>query len=186
MCHASGQTCFPGGTEDTTDSSLIETALREAEEEINLVRTNVEVICTLPPQYTTLSGLTIVTAVIALLKCTPDQLNLSPNPHEVESFFWVPLEVFLDLQDGTMYRKGAWWIPNFRHVDPDTGREYRVWGFTGVMCAVIAAIALGQSHSYKFEPLLISALKREGEMVSVTFSRVALPPQTATIPSSKL
>ena len=43
-----GQIAFPGGVRATTDADLRETALREAEEEIGLPRSAVEIIDTLP------------------------------------------------------------------------------------------------------------------------------------------
>ncbi|MCC3157250.1 CoA pyrophosphatase [Hymenobacter sp. 15J16-1T3B] len=43
-----GQLAFPGGKQDPTDSSLLDTALREAEEEVYLPRTAVQVLAELP------------------------------------------------------------------------------------------------------------------------------------------
>ncbi len=39
-----GQVCFPGGTREPSDSSLLQTALRETEEEINLKAKDVEIL----------------------------------------------------------------------------------------------------------------------------------------------
>lgn len=43
-----GQRAFPGGKHEPTDASLLATALREAEEEVGLAATTVEVLATLP------------------------------------------------------------------------------------------------------------------------------------------
>lgn len=82
----SGQIAFPGGRTDETDRDAIETALREAEEEIALPREHVEVLGTLPI-YTTGSSF-IITPVVALV--TPG-FTLQPNPGEVADVFEVPL-----------------------------------------------------------------------------------------------
>lgn len=82
----SGQIAFPGGRTDETDRDAIETALREAEEEIALPRQHVEVLGTLST-YVTGSAF-IITPVVALV--TPG-FELSPNPGEVADVFEVPL-----------------------------------------------------------------------------------------------
>ncbi|UOG73945.1 CoA pyrophosphatase [Hymenobacter tibetensis] len=43
-----GELAFPGGKHEPTDASLLATALREAEEEVGLAATNVEILATLP------------------------------------------------------------------------------------------------------------------------------------------
>lgn len=41
--------CFPGGKRDPSDRDDVDTALREAEEEIGLPHGDVQVVCTLYP-----------------------------------------------------------------------------------------------------------------------------------------
>ena len=62
----SGQIAFPGGRTDETDANAVDTALREAQEEIALPRNFVEVLGTLPT-YVTGSAF-IITPVVALVK----------------------------------------------------------------------------------------------------------------------
>ena len=181
----SGHACLPGGSEDSNDLSPVDTALREAEEEVNLDRSQVEAVCILPPQATLLSGLTIVTPVVALLKCSPDELNLSPNPFEVDCLYWVPLEQFLHL-DGAAGHVVHWRTLIYKHTDQES-RTHLIWGLTAGICAIVAAIALDQLHSFIFEPSLISKIEGQGEDVSLTFSPIALTQtQMAMIPVSKL
>ena len=47
-----GQLAFPGGRPEAVDRSMLETALRESEEEIGLSRDRVEVLAPLPPVET--------------------------------------------------------------------------------------------------------------------------------------
>jgi 8-oxo-dGTP pyrophosphatase MutT (NUDIX family) len=51
-----GEISFPGGRQDFPDEDLRETALREAEEEIGLLRGEVDVVGALPPTGTFVSG----------------------------------------------------------------------------------------------------------------------------------
>jgi len=80
-----GHICFPGGHRDETDDSFEETALREAEEEINLGRESVEVLGQLGLYYTQ-SGYQIV-PVVALVN---PPLDLRPHPDEVDEIILVP------------------------------------------------------------------------------------------------
>ena len=51
-----GEISFPGGRQDRPDEDLRETALREAEEEIGLRRSDVELLGALPPVGTFVTG----------------------------------------------------------------------------------------------------------------------------------
>jgi 8-oxo-dGTP pyrophosphatase MutT (NUDIX family) len=51
-----GQLAFPGGKHEPQDDSVLETALREAEEEIGLAREEVEVVAELEPVDTRTTG----------------------------------------------------------------------------------------------------------------------------------
>lgn len=87
----SGQIAFPGGRTDDTDVDAVETALREAEEEIGLPRTHVEVLGNLPIYVTGTAY--IITPVVALI--TPG-FQLKPNPDEVADVFEVPLSYLMN------------------------------------------------------------------------------------------
>jgi 8-oxo-dGTP pyrophosphatase MutT (NUDIX family) len=90
----SGQVSFPGGRAEPGDASVEFTALREAQEEIGLPASSVEVLARLP-DYRTRTGFR-VTPVVGLL--TPP-LELTPDPHEVAEIFEVPLEFLLDARN---------------------------------------------------------------------------------------
>ncbi len=85
-----GQISFPGGRAETHDADAAETALREAEEEVGLPRSHVEVIGQLPP-YTTVTHY-VVTPVVALV--TPP-LHLELDRFEVAEAFEVPLSFLM-------------------------------------------------------------------------------------------
>jgi 8-oxo-dGTP pyrophosphatase MutT (NUDIX family) len=85
-----GQISFPGGRAEPGDRDAVETALREAEEEIGLLRSKVEVLGTLP-RYVTGTGF-VVDPVVALVDADVD---LSPDAGEVAEIFEVPLEVLM-------------------------------------------------------------------------------------------
>jgi 8-oxo-dGTP pyrophosphatase MutT (NUDIX family) len=127
----SGQIAFPGGRCDDSDTDVVHTALREAEEEVGLVAAHVEVLGTLPV-YTTGSAY-IVTPVVALVR---PGFALQPNPDEVADVFEVPLAF---LMDPANHRRHTWtseggerqWL-SMPWTDPADQERY-VWGATAGM-----------------------------------------------------
>ena len=85
-----GQVAFPGGKQDETDADLVETALREADEELGLRGSEVDVLGTLDDLLTSTGfRVTPVVGVVA-----PGFVPV-PNPDEVAAVFLAPLGRFL-------------------------------------------------------------------------------------------
>ena len=82
----SGQVAFPGGRRDPTDASAVETALREADEEIGLSHSNVRVVGTLDDYLT--SSNYLVTPVVGVV---PWPHDYKAQPSEVDRIFSIPL-----------------------------------------------------------------------------------------------
>jgi 8-oxo-dGTP pyrophosphatase MutT (NUDIX family) len=121
-----GQICFPGGRFHDSDETLIETALREAQEEIGLRRDFVEIGGFLDP-YPTSTGFAVL-PVIGFLDRRP---QLTANADEVAEIFEVPLAFLLDpqnLQTRRVERNGV-----MRDTYAIPFREYTIWGATAGM-----------------------------------------------------
>jgi 8-oxo-dGTP pyrophosphatase MutT (NUDIX family) len=107
-----GQVSFPGGRIDADDPDAEAAALREAQEEIALDPSQVQVLGRMA-DYVTGTGYRI-TPVLGLL---PPGLALRPAPDEVEAVFELPIGVLLD-PDAPKRR---------RHHVRGVWREYWVW-----------------------------------------------------------
>jgi 8-oxo-dGTP pyrophosphatase MutT (NUDIX family) len=82
-----GEISFPGGRRDEGEE-LLETALREAEEEIGLSRDNVELAGALPPIGTFVTNYK-VHPFVGLIE---EGMRFEPNPSEVESVLVASLD----------------------------------------------------------------------------------------------
>lgn len=126
----SGQIAFPGGRVDASDADVVAAALREAQEEVGLEPTLVEVLGQLPV-YVTGSAFH-VTPVVALVA---PGFSLLPNPHEVADVFEVPLEFLMNPANHRHHRvdwQGVWreWLS----MPYQDGRDERfIWGATAGM-----------------------------------------------------
>lgn len=118
-----GEVAFPGGKRDPEDNSVLITALRESHEEIDLHPDNVRVIGPLG-QVVSKHGY----LVSPFLGIIPSDTALSPNPHELESLFRIPLHYLLDQRQMQLER--------FSDEDPIVHmprydyQGYVIWGLT--------------------------------------------------------
>jgi 8-oxo-dGTP pyrophosphatase MutT (NUDIX family) len=94
--HHKGQISFPGGAVDEYDGSLEETALREAYEEIGLLKGDVELLGRTDDMLTLVSGF-IVHPFVGRI---PFPYPFKINPREVDSIVFIPLCVFMDKTSG--------------------------------------------------------------------------------------
>ena len=130
-----GQIAFPGGKFELEDGTLVNTALREAEEEIGLNRSIPKELGILPKHETVTKFL--VTPIIFQL---PDKLDLKINKNEVDEVFYVPLEHFLALEN---YRiQARKWQEEFRYYYVVPYGPYYIWGAT-------ARILFGFAEGFK-------------------------------------
>jgi 8-oxo-dGTP pyrophosphatase MutT (NUDIX family) len=95
-----GEISFPGGRRDDADADLAATALREAEEEIGLDPSRVELGDQLPTTGTFVTGYRIHPFIGRIPH--PGELGLEPNPAEVETVLTFSLEV---LREGYAMRR---------------------------------------------------------------------------------
>jgi 8-oxo-dGTP pyrophosphatase MutT (NUDIX family) len=87
-----GQISFPGGARDTSDRTLLHTAVRESREEIGLRAKDIEVIGELDDELTTTSNY-IVTPFVAII---PWPYRFTKNKDEVAEIIQVPIEALLE------------------------------------------------------------------------------------------
>lgn len=121
-----GQVSFPGGRIDPGDDGPIDAALREAQEEIGLDRTQVEILGVADP-YLTVTGFE-VTPVLAIV---PPDLPLTPHPEEVAAVFEAPLHHILD--PAHQHVRTAFWRGRERTYYEIDWQEQRIWGATAAM-----------------------------------------------------
>ena len=130
-----GQVAFPGGKVDDSDENSIFAALREAEEELNIPPTRVEVIGVADTYYSG-SGYSIA-PVVGII---PPDLDLQPNPQEVEDWFEVPLAFLLD--PANSIKKEANWNGQQRSYYDMQWGERRIWGVTaGIIANLVRRLA---------------------------------------------
>lgn len=117
-----GEISFPGGRRDHPDESLLTTALREAEEEIALDPSAVELVGALPPIGTFVTSY----KVHPFVGLIGDELALRPNPDEVESILHIPVETLRESYEmRRLVRRG---VP-FRTPTFEVER-HMIWGAT--------------------------------------------------------
>jgi 8-oxo-dGTP pyrophosphatase MutT (NUDIX family) len=128
-----GQISFPGGRHHPEDRDAVDTALREAHEEIGLERQRVQILGRMP-EYRTVTAY----AVTPIVGWIEPPLEYTPDPREVDAVFEVPLGFLLDRANHrheTAFFKGRtrkfWAIPFGDHY---------IWGATAGMLVTFQRI----------------------------------------------
>jgi 8-oxo-dGTP pyrophosphatase MutT (NUDIX family) len=131
-----GEVSFPGGGTEDGETPL-DTALREAREEVALDAADVEVVGELD-HLSTVSSRSFIVPFVGLLPVRP---HLHPNPDEVAAVLHVPLS---ELLDPAIYHEEQWplWGGNhsifFFELAGDT-----VWGATAAMLRQLLGMVTG-------------------------------------------
>lgn len=126
-----GQVAFPGGAVDVTDSSIIYTALREAQEEVAIPPSLVRILGTLKPLDSS-TGFQ-VTPVVGLL---PVDVPLHPCEDEVAELFELPLQEAFNL---SRYHSLDIHRAGFRHrIYLSWYQQQFVWGLTATIIRQLA------------------------------------------------
>ena len=118
-----GQIAFPGGKFELEDGTLVNTALREAEEEIGLNRSIPKELGILPKHETVTKFL--VTPIIFQL---PGKLDLKINKNEVDEVDYVPLKHFLTLENYSIQARK--WQKELRYYYVVPYGPHYIWGAT--------------------------------------------------------
>jgi 8-oxo-dGTP pyrophosphatase MutT (NUDIX family) len=121
-----GQIAFPGGRIDPEDDGPVAAALREAEEEIALPRSVVQVVG-MADRYRTITGF----EVTPVLGVVPPDLPLSPQPDEVAAIFEAPLDYLLRPEHQRV--RSTVWQGRERTYYEIEWEGRRIWGATAAM-----------------------------------------------------
>jgi len=134
------QVSFPGGRLENSDHDIIETALREANEEVNIDHNKVRILGKLSDLYIPPSNF-LVTPIVG---CSQNKPDFVPDPSEVDEIIEADLAVIFDKN----FLKNK--IINVRGYEIEAPyfdiNGYVVWGATAMMLSelkdVIESIAL--------------------------------------------
>lgn len=121
-----GQVAFPGGRIDPDDDGPIAAALREAQEEIGLPASAVEIIG-IADRYRTVTGYE-VTPVVGVV---PPDLQFTIHDAEVASVFEVPLAHLLE--PANFIEQAIEWQGRERRYFEIIWDGHRIWGATAAM-----------------------------------------------------
>ncbi|GEO81919.1 CoA pyrophosphatase [Pararhodospirillum oryzae] len=134
LAHHAGQIAFPGGRAEPFDASAEATALREAHEEIGLDGARVDILGRLD-DYVTITGF-LVTPVVGVV--VPPVVP-TPDPHEVDIVFEVPLAHVLDPANHGQETGVRGGVRRATHVLPYG--DHRIWGATAAILVNLCEVA---------------------------------------------
>lgn len=124
--HHAGQISFPGGSVEAGDARRLDTALREAREEIGLAPGQVTPVGCLAPVMT-ITGF----AMVPFVGLVEANVLLQACPHEVDEVFQVPLEHVLD--SANHEARQSMFRGRMREYHVIQYHDYMIWGATAAV-----------------------------------------------------
>lgn len=128
-----GEMAFPGGKFDLSeDKSLLDTALREAEEEIGVERHKVKILGCLH-DFPTMTRY-IITAFIGVIN---ENQNFIKETKEVEEIVKIPIDFFINPDNFSEqffeFENQSFPVFYYNYFDKTNNKTYTVWGATGYL-----------------------------------------------------
>lgn len=173
--------CLPGGMYDALDNTVVNTALREAQEEVGIDPEDLSYICTLPSFCAGMgAGWTEPIAVIPVVFWLTRNTELHVNTSEVDAAFWTPLSFFLSskhhqVETYILVSGANVTMTLFTYHDPNGQNNYVIYGCTGNICVTASSIALNTSPEFPFTGLALYWAS-DNELV---FAEVSTTPLTS-------
>jgi len=132
--HHRGQVSFPGGAWEPGDADFVQTAQREASEELGIQPETLIILGTLTPLYIPPSDYRIYPTVAY----TPQRPDFRPDPAEVAIVLEMPLA---ELTSGSNVRSETWELRGYPVEVPFFEVEgHKVWGATAMVLGEFRAL----------------------------------------------
>jgi 8-oxo-dGTP pyrophosphatase MutT (NUDIX family) len=141
----SGHMAFPGGRFTDSDTSLLETAIREVREEINVDLREMSFLGTLDE----IVARTMPIRVTPFVFQAKDVFRIVVSPEEIDTFTWIPLSFFRDRKNMATYTiVGSGQndkVPSYRFMQSQI-----IWGMTlRIVEDFLQKISLGEKDLSK-------------------------------------
>lgn len=153
----SGEVALPGGKMDEGDRDEVDTATREAQEEIGLDPSLVNVVTILEPFLS--KNILRVFPVIGILS-DKEAFRPLPNADEVEAVFDAPLEMFLKDENRRVEEREwlgcKYQVHFFDYKTPN--EKYIIWGLTAGILIRAASIVYGRQPPFSVQNLATELL----------------------------
>ncbi len=150
--HHRGEISFPGGKKSKKDANLIETALRETEEEVGVKREQVRVVGRLDDLFTITRY--IITPYIGILE---GKIEYYSNDAEVAEIISVPLKIFLN---GEKFAERGWERNGVKYpLYYYYWKDYEIWGATAYIINQFI------EYVFDFQPSLINFKRNDPSLI---------------------
>ena len=151
-----GQICFMGGKMDIMDKNVVETAYREAKEEVNIDSERLTLLAQMHPLITTNVGNDSFLLYPIVVYFDNEQFSPVLNKHEVDKIYELPTDRFLKCLNHEIshveLKNDEYYLHYFNDIIDQ--EEITVWGITALISIIVSTVLHKQSPSFSIDPLI--------------------------------